>query len=134
MYTATAEDCKSITIIETIIANRKTIPPIIIIQSRQHMESWYLDKLKKGVRVVLSEFRYTNKEISLILLNHIILHTGASLNKPWKVLLIDQHSSYIDADFTIKATASNIHLYAFFSHLTHVLQPLNVSVFQPYKH
>jgi hypothetical protein len=28
----------------------------------------------------------------------------------------------------------NIHLYPFPSYLTHVLQPLNVGVFQPYKH
>jgi len=40
----------------------------------------------------------------------------------------------MDSDFTIKATASNIHLYPFLSHLTHILQPLNVKVFQPYKH
>jgi hypothetical protein len=82
MYTAIAEDHKSITIIETIIANRKTISPVIIIQGRQHIKNWYLDKLKKGIRVVLSESRYINKEISLILLNYIILHISASLNKP----------------------------------------------------
>jgi hypothetical protein len=82
----------------------------------------------------LSDFRYTNKEISLILFNYIILHTRASVDKPLKVLLIDQHKSYIDLNFTIKATASNIHLYPFPSHLTYVLQPLNVGMFQPYKH
>jgi hypothetical protein len=128
MYTATAGDRKSITMIETIIANGKTIPPVMIIQGRQHMESWYSDKLEKGVRVVLSESGYTNKEISLILLDHIILHTSASLGKPWKVLLMDQHSSHMDPDIIIKATASNIHPYAFPSHLTHVLQPLDVGV------
>ena len=47
---------------------------------------------------------------------------------------MDQHGSHMDPDFTIKATASNIHPYAFPGHLTHVLQPLDVGVFQPYKH
>ena len=95
MYTTTAEDCKSITMIKTIITNGKMIPPVMIIQGRQHMESWYSDKFEKGVRVVLLESGYTNKEISLILLDHIILHTSASLDKPRKVLLMDQHGSYM---------------------------------------
>jgi hypothetical protein len=83
---------------------------------------------------VLSDSGYTNKEISLIFLNYIILHTNARLNKPLKVLLIDRHSSYIDPKFTLKATAYNIHLYPFPSYLTYVLQPLDVGVFQLYKH
>jgi hypothetical protein len=70
---------------------------------------------------VLLESRYTNKEISLILLDHIILHTQASLEKPQKALLIDRHGSYMDPDFTIKATAYNIHPYPFPGHLTPIL-------------
>jgi hypothetical protein len=84
--------------------------------------------------VVLLDSRYTNKEISLIYLDHIILHTNAGLDKPLKVLLMDQHGSHMDPDFTIKATAHNIHPYPFPGHLTYVLQPLDVGVFQPYKH
>ena len=106
----------------------------MIIQGKQHMESWYSEKLEKGVRVVLSESGYTNKEISLILLNYIIMYTNASIDKLLKVLLINQHGSYINLDFIIKATASNIHLYPFPGYLTHVLQPLDVGVFQLYKH
>jgi hypothetical protein len=80
------------------------------------------------------DFGYTNKEILLILLNHIALHTNAGLDKRPKVLLINRHSSYIDPNFTIKATSYNIHLYPFPKHLTHILQPLDVGVFQLYKH
>jgi len=75
--------------IKTIIADGTTIPLVIIIQGKRHMENWYSEKLEKSVRVVLSDSGYTNKEISLILLNHIILHTKASINKPLKELLID---------------------------------------------
>jgi hypothetical protein len=78
---------------------------------------------------VLLDSGYTNKEISLIFLDYIILYTNARLNKPLKVLLINQHNSYINPEFIIKATAHNIYLYLFPGYLTHVLQPLNVSVF-----
>jgi hypothetical protein len=83
---------------------------------------------------VLSDSKYTNKEILLIYLNYIILYINASLDKPLKVLLINRHSSYIDLNFTLKAIVYNIYLYHFLKHLTYILQPLNVSVFQLYKH
>jgi hypothetical protein len=81
----------------------------------------------------LSDSGYTNKDICLLLHNHIIKHTNASLDKPSKVLLINRHGSHIDLDFIIKATVVNVHPYPFPIHLTHILQLLNVSVFQPYK-
>jgi hypothetical protein len=62
------------------------------------------------------------------------LHTNTRLDKPPKVLLMDRHRSYMDPKFTIKATVHNIHPYPFPRHLTYILQPLNVGVFQPYKH
>ena len=84
--------------------------------------------------MVLSDSRYTNKDISLIYLDHLILHTNAGLNKFPKVLLIDRRGSYIDPEFIIKAETHNIHPYSFPGHLTYVLQPLDAGVFQPYKH
>jgi hypothetical protein len=39
--------------------------------------------------VVLLDSKNTNKEISLIYLDYIILHPNARLDKPLKVLLID---------------------------------------------
>ena len=114
--------------LETIAANGTTIPPIIIIQGRQHMENWYTEKLDDNARVLLSESGYTNTELALIYLDHLILHTGAATNKPPKVLLMDRHGSHMQDDFIIKATDHNIHPYP------HILQPLDVGVFQPYKH
>ena len=84
--------------------------------------------------MLLSKSGYTNTELALIYLDHLILHTGAATNKPLKVLLIDRHRSYMQDDFVIKATDYNIHLYLFPEHLTHILQLLDISVFQPYKH
>ena len=98
------------------------------------MENWYTDKLDDNVRVLLSNSGYINSELALIYLDHLIEHTNAGTDKPPKVLLMDQHGSHMDDNFIIKATANNIHPFAFPGHLTHVLQPLDVGVFQPYKH
>jgi hypothetical protein len=47
---------------------------------------------------------------------------------------MDQHSSYMDPECTLRVTAHNIHPYPFPSYLTYILQPFNVGVFQLYKH
>ena len=75
--------------VETICANGMVIPLFMIVQGKQHMESWYLEKLPMGTWVALLESRYTNKEITLHYLDHLIQHTNAGLDKPLKVLLMD---------------------------------------------
>jgi hypothetical protein len=120
-----------LTIIETISADGNTIPPVAIVQGKQHMESWYKDLKVTGMRVLLSETGYTNSELCLHYLDHLKEHLD--FTRP-KVLLMDQHGSHMDPLFTLKAHEYQIYPYAFPGHLTHVLQPLDVGVFQAYKH
>jgi hypothetical protein len=70
----------------------------------------------------------------MIFLEHFIKHTNAGPNKLMKLLLMDSHISHTTLEFVLWATEMNIHPYPFPSHLSHVIQPLDVSVFQPYKH
>ena len=51
-----------------------------------------------------------------------------------KVLLMDSHTSHTTPEFILRATRMNIHPYPFPSHFTHIMQPLDVGVFHPYKH
>jgi hypothetical protein len=43
-------------------------------------------------------------------------------------------SSHTALELRLMAVQYNIHLYTLPSHLKHVLQPLDVGIFQPYKH
>ena len=98
------------------------------------MESWYHDNLDGNERILLSDSGYSNDDLALKWLQHFILHTRSSSNSEPKVLLLDSHASHRTPEFTILATEHCIHPYAFPSHLTHVLQPLDVGIFHPYKH
>jgi hypothetical protein len=110
------------------------IPPVIIVQGQQHMESWYYEKLSGDELILLSDSGYTNNEIAMLYLEHFIEFTDAGPNKPLKVLLMDSYISHSIPEFVIRATAMNIHPYPLLSHLTHIMQPLDVGVFQPYKY
>jgi hypothetical protein len=99
------------------------------------MASWYMDtEIHQDVRVLISDSGYINSNLALKYLHHLTLHTQAGQDRPPKVLLMDQHGSHITEEFIIKATDHNIRPFPFPSHLTHILQPRYVSVFQPYKH
>jgi hypothetical protein len=131
MYTPSPENRKTITLVETIAADGTTIPPAIIVQGKCHMDNWYRELTARRVEVHLSETGYTNTQLSLEYLDH--LNRNLPSERP-KVLLMDQHGSHMDPLFTLKAIEYQIYPYTFPGHLTHVLQPLDVGVFQPYKH
>jgi hypothetical protein len=96
------------------------------------MKSWY-PHLNGEIRVLLSDTGYINSDLAMEYLDHLILHSNATIERP-KVLLMDQHGSHMDPNFIIKATSHYIYTVPFPGHLTHVLQPLDVAVFQAYKH
>jgi hypothetical protein len=134
LYTPSPENRSSITVIETVSALGKAIPPVLIVQGKKHMESWYHENLDGGERILLSDSGYTNDDLALKWLQHFILHTGSSKDSNRKVLLLDSHASHRTPEFTILADENRIFIYAFPSHLTHILQPLDVGIFHPYKH
>src|SRR5271154_2982568 len=129
MYALMAQNRKSITMIESICANgTQSMPPIIIIQGKQHMSSWYNEKLTGDELVLLSDSGYTNNQLGLAFLDHFITSIKVGPDKPIKVLLIDSYASHTTPEFILQAIAMNIHPYPFPSHLTHVMQPLDVGV------
>ena len=96
------------------------------------MESWYHDNLQGDERVAVSDSGYTNSELAMEYLRHFIQHSTSSAKE--KLLVMDSHISHEVPEFTILANQHNIHLHTFPSHLTHILQPLDVTVFAQYKH
>jgi hypothetical protein len=123
-----------VTLVETIIADRTTIPPMIIVQGKLHMTSWQAGLKDKKTLFHVSDTGFINIDIAMDYLDHLIKHTNAGEDSPLKILLMDRHGSHTSPEFILKATNARIIPFPFPGHLTHVLQPLDVAVFQPYKH
>ena len=134
MYIEAPKNCQSLTILKTISAASLSIPPFLIIQGKLHMENWYHRNLKGEERITVSDSGYTNSELALEYLKHFIKHTHSNETTAPKLLLMDSHISHTTPEFVLLAHANHIHPYQFPSHLTHILQPLDVSVFAVYKH
>jgi len=135
LYTTSPENRQSVTIIEAICADgRLPPPPVIICPGEKIMENWIHDNLTAAEVITVSPTGYTNENIALAWLNHFIKHIGAGPDKHWRLLLLDGHNSHRQDDFIIKCHENHIFPFEFPSHMTHLLQPLDVGVFRPWKH
>lgn len=98
------------------------------------MMNWFLKRLPTRTKIFLSEHRFTSDKIELEFLQHYIDSSDFGPEADWKLMLMDNHGSHITPEFITLANANRICPYLFISHLTHCIQPLDVGVFQPYKH
>lgn len=96
--------------------------------------SWFSKELDPKAYIIPSESGFTNDEITLLWLKHFIKNTKSTPETEWKLLLMDNHGSHMLSEFVKLANENKIRPFPFLPHLTHVMQPLDVGVFQPYKH
>ncbi|KFZ23545.1 hypothetical protein V502_01970 [Pseudogymnoascus sp. VKM F-4520 (FW-2644)] len=132
LYTPSPENRLSITILETVSANGGTIPPVLVVPGKIHMDSWNHENLLGTELFLLSETGFSNTQLALQWLQHFIKHTAP--HEDLKLLILNSHISHTSYDFVIATAKSNILIYTFPSHLTHILQLLDIGIFQPYKH
>jgi hypothetical protein len=135
LYTISPENRQSLTIIETVYADgREPLPPFIICPGKQIMDNWIHDQLQGEESITTSPTGYTNNDVIMEYLEHLIEFSGAGPCKEWRMLLCDGHITHLYPEFVIKAAENHIVVHTFPSHLTHCLQPLDVGIFRPWKH
>jgi hypothetical protein len=82
LYTASPENKKSITVVKTIITDkRKPLPPFVIAPRKQIIDNWINKKLISKERIAATLTGYTNNEVALQYINYLIKHSRAGPNK-----------------------------------------------------
>jgi hypothetical protein len=134
-YAMSPESRKSLTIFEIIdAAGNFPPPPMIVIEGKELMMSFFPPELPDGTKVVVSDSGFTSHKISLIFLDHYIKNSNAGPNSDWKLMLMDSHGSHLTPEFITLANDNHIRHFTLIPHFTHCMQPLDVGVFHPYKH
>ena len=123
-----------ITSVECISSGGCVIPPLIIISGAQVLHKWCENDLDGDTLFATSESGYSNDDIALDWLAHFIEHTANKRRGAWLLLIIDGFGSHLTIPFFELATANRIALFRLPAHSTHLTQPLDVGVFQPFKH
>ena len=133
-YFALPENRESATAIESISAAGVVIPAFLLLTGQVHVAHWYGRKLHPDTALRPCETGYSNDEISLEWLQHFDRHSRKSQVSSKRLLIVDGHGSHHTRQFIQYCDDHGIVPFGMPPHLTHLLQPLDVVCFQPYKH
>ena len=102
------------------------------------MESWVRPSLDELTSFWVSDSGYTSDIIGVEYLEQLLnywhsLPDPPTKNKPY-LLIVDGHGSHQTPQFVLTAYRRHVIVSIFPSHLTHLIQPLDVAIFGPYKH
>ena len=134
-YAISSENRKSLTIFEMISAVDDYPPSsMMIIQGHEYMTTWFAQNMSEEIRVITSKSDFIFDVITIEYLKHYIQHSNAESNAEWKLMLMNNHDSHVTSEFILLANENRIRFFSFISHLTHIMQPLDVEIFRFYKH
>ncbi|TKA66365.1 hypothetical protein B0A49_07680, partial [Cryomyces minteri] len=133
-YLASSQNRETVTVGETISGDGEALPPLVVLPGQLHLEGWINNELDDDVLMAVSDSGYTNDEISLAWFEHFDKFSAKRQTGAWRLLLLDGHGPHATKDFLDYGDDHKILLYYLPPHATHFLQPLDVVVFQPYKH
>ncbi|KAM4066705.1 DDE superfamily endonuclease [Hirsutella rhossiliensis] len=134
-YFAIPENRESATAIEAISAGGAFIPAFLILSGQMHMTSWYqIPGLDPDTAIRPTSTGYSNDEISLEWLQHFDKHSAKTSRSSKRLLILDGHGSHHTRQFIQYCDEHGIIPFGMPPNLTHLLQPLDVVVFQPLKH
>ena len=126
---------ESATAVEAISATGRVIPVFLILSGVMHMSNWYrLKELDKDTVIGTSPTGYSNDELSMAWIQHFETHTRKGTIGSKRLLLMDGYGSHCTQEFIQYCDDNGILPFGFPPHSTHLLQPLDVVVFQPLKH
>ena len=126
---------ESATAVEAISAAGRVIPVFLILSGMMHIANWYrLEELDKDTVIGTSPIGYSNDELSMACIQHFEACTRKGTIGSKRLLLMDGYGSHCTQEFIQYCDDNNNIPFGFPPHSTHLLQPLDVVVFQPLKH
>ena len=131
LYLPSPQNRESLTVVEGISAAGSVVPPFIIVPGKMMMEKWF-QGLEDNAAVALSDTGYMTDELALDYPKHF--ERFATPKGVYRLLLFDGYGSHCTFEFLEFCENHQIKPFCLLPHTNHVCQPLDVVVFQPYKH
>ena len=134
-YFGLEENRESATAIEAISASGRYLPLFLILTGKVHMDDWYKIKELHGDSVIgVNPTGYSNDETMFKWIQHFDHFSTIGQVGSHRLLVLDGHGSHHTREFIQYCDDHAIIPFGLPPHSTHLLQPLDVVVFQPYKH
>ena len=124
-----------VTAIECISATEDKIPPLIIFKGTNLLSTWLPYPLPPGWMFSFNESGWTSNYHGVGWIKHFDARTRGNLTSlnEYRLLICNGHDSHISADMVNYCIQNHIDLLLLPPHSSHLMQPLNVAVFEPLK-
>ncbi|KAI0996575.1 hypothetical protein K3495_g11606 [Podosphaera aphanis] len=107
---------------------------MVILSGALLLEKFFGNNLDDGVLFAMTESGYTNDMLSFEWVKQFDKHTKPSNPEEWRMLVMDGHGSRVTLEFVDYCHNNKILPFLLPPYSTHLLQPLDIGVFQQYKH
>ena len=123
----------TVTLIGCTNALGNSLPPYFVFKGKRYSEE-LLEGSTPGTKAAMSDSGWSNREIFQKYLTEHFLPLANPAPDRKVLLLYDGHASHISPTLINWARENNIILFVLPPHTSHLLQPLDVGVFGPFKH
>ncbi len=128
---AQPSNCEQAIVIQGVNALSQTIPPFIILATQYHLANQYTEyNLLADQRIITTENGQTTNTVGLDQIKHFDYYIAPWTKGKYRLLILDSHESYHSTEFELYCQQNNIITLYMPLHLSHLLQPLNVSCFR----
>jgi DDE superfamily endonuclease len=135
VYILDPDNRELVTLLECISGSSKvSYDPMIIMSRIVFKEQHFDNNLSDGVLFSISKSGYTNDRLSFEWIKHFNSQTKAMKKGKYRMLIMDGHGSHLTNEFINYCWTEDIVPFLLPAHTTHLLQPLDIGVFQSYKH
>jgi len=132
-FLASSDNKDHVTAMESISAAGEGIPPIFVAKGAMILEPFLID-LPSDWAVTMSESGYANDDIMILYIQHFNKFTAKRQKGSVRLLLMDNYGSHLTKEVIEYCEFHNIIIFTLIPHTSHIIQPLDVGVFQQYKH
>ena len=127
-------DTEHISIVEAISAGFTVIAPLIIIKGVIIQRRWFHDLKEGDIAIGVSDSGYSNDILSFQWIQHFHRLSQCTQKGRYRLLILDGYDSHLTVQFVRYCEMQDIIILQLPPHTSHFLQPLDVVIFQQWKH
>jgi hypothetical protein len=134
-YATDPDNRELITSVETVNPAGKRVPPMVIFSGAYHLRRSFKNKIAGDTLFARSATGYSNDKLGLKYLQHFNQYSELQTKEGnYRMLIFDGHGSHLSQEFLDFCWQHRIRPFLLPPHTTHLLQPLDVGVFQAMKY
>ena len=133
-YQADPDNRELVTLVETLNYGGQRVPSMIIFKGAYHLRKHFDNDLDGDVLFARSSTGFSNDRLALVYLKHFDRFIKDSRKGRYRMLIFDGHGSHITQPFIDYCWENAIRPFLLPPHITHLLQPLDIGVFQSLKY